>query len=202
MKQFKKNFWRSVNIYLLRLRVKRNSHSLRVVLGAGGVFQKGWIPTDIDTLNILKDSDWARYFRNDSIRALLAEHVWEHLDSLEGLVAARNSFNYLRRGGYLRLAVPDGFNPDPDYIEYVKVGGTGLGARDHKVLYNYISLSNMLNNSGFDIRLLEHFDENGVFIATDWDPEDGKIERSSRYDSRNVAGKLRYTSLIVDAFKT
>lgn len=202
MKQFKKSFWRHLNIFLLWLQVKTTAHDWRIVLGAGGTFHKGWIHTDIETLNILVESDWERYFKKSSIRALLAEHVWEHLSGEEGVLAARNCFEFLRHDGYLRLAVPDGFNPDPAYIEYVKVGGSGVGADDHKILYDYISLSKMLNSVGFEVKLLEYFDQMGIFHSVEWASSEGKIERSSVHDSRNAGGELKYTSLIVDAQKT
>ncbi|MDP2641533.1 MAG: hypothetical protein Q8P39_03370, partial [Candidatus Yanofskybacteria bacterium] len=51
----------------------------RVVIGASGVAQQGWIPTEEESLNILKVRDWERYFKNCEVDALLAEHVWEHL---------------------------------------------------------------------------------------------------------------------------
>jgi predicted SAM-dependent methyltransferase len=35
----------------------------------------------------------------------------------------------------------------------------------------------------------------------DYNPDDGKINRSSRFDERNNDGSLNYTSLILDACK-
>jgi predicted SAM-dependent methyltransferase len=49
--------------------------------------------------------------------------------------------------------------------------------------------------------MLEHFDEQGVFHATEWDPLEGMIERSARFDDRNKNGTLAYTSIIIDAIK-
>jgi len=46
----------------------------------------------------------------------------------------------------LRVAVPDGFHPNPGYIERVKPGGTGPGAGDHKILYTYRTLSAILSS--------------------------------------------------------
>lgn len=37
----------------------------------------------------------------------LAEHVWEHMTYEEGCQAAKNCYDYLADGGYLRVAVPD-----------------------------------------------------------------------------------------------
>jgi predicted SAM-dependent methyltransferase len=83
--------------------------------------------------------------------------------------------------GKIRIAVPDGYFPDPSYIEYVRPGGVGAGADDHKVLYNYILMKEQLQKVGFVVELLEYWDENGAFHYRDWDPiEGGMINRSKR----------------------
>jgi predicted SAM-dependent methyltransferase len=171
------------------------------VVGASGVYEEGWIPTDVHTLNLLKPGRWLLFFKPGTIHAILAEHVWEHLSPEEGQTGAATCYMFLRSNGYLRIAVPDGFHPSKDYIDYVKPGGSGAGADDHKVLYNYRNLSTMLERCGFSVRLLEYFDETGKFHFNEWDRKDGMIHRSSRYDERNSNGELNYTSLIIDAVK-
>jgi predicted SAM-dependent methyltransferase len=179
----------------------KNARPLRLVVGASGVFQPGWVPTDIEDLNLLSDADWSHWFQPNSIDAILAEHVWEHLSAENGLTAAKFCHRYLKPGGYLRLAIPDGLHPDPDYIEHVRVGGSGPGADDHKVLHTWQTLSAMLAEAGFRPQMLEYWDESGAFQYSDWDPEAGMVHRSRRFDQRNADGTLRYTSLIVDAIK-
>jgi predicted SAM-dependent methyltransferase len=178
-----------------------NQKQKRIVIGASGIFEFGWIPTEIDFLDILKPHDWITLFVPNSLDAMLAEHVWEHLTQEEGLIAAQFCYKYLKPGGYLRVAVPDGFNSNNDYIESVRVGGSGPGADDHKVLYTYITFSNLFQKAGFDVELLEYFDEHHNFHHTEWTPEQGKIIRSKRFDPRNQTGALNYTSLILDARK-
>src|SRR5262249_49155369 len=51
----------------------------RLVIGASGVFEPGWIGTDRGEFDLLRPDSWSRYVQPDSIDALLAEHVWEHL---------------------------------------------------------------------------------------------------------------------------
>ncbi len=182
-------------------RAVKSEASLRIVVGSSGVFSPGWIPTDIEYLNLLKPADWQSFFRVNTVSAILAEHVWEHLTAPEGATAAGLCFKYLRPGGHLRLAVPDGFNPDPAYREWVRPGGSGMGADDHKMLYTHESLTRLLTDRGFTVDLLEYFDAAGTFHFTDWDPADGMIHRSRRFDPRNQDGKLGYTSLIIDAHK-
>ena len=173
----------------------------KIVLGAAHKRMSGWIGTDIHELNILNNDDWERYFAKNSIDALLAEHVWEHLTLEEGRAAAALCFRFLQPGGYLRVAVPDGLHPDPDYLAWVRPGGIGPGADDHKLLFTYKTFSDMFVEAGFDVILLEHFDETGEFHGIDWSAEDGKIDRSRRFDQRNRGISLKYTSIILDAVK-
>ncbi len=184
----------------LKIRVKFSS-SLKLVVGAERVFDRGWIPTDIEYLNFLNKKHWKRYFKKNSIDAILAEHVWEHLTTEDGLIAAQQCFQYLRPGGYLRVAVPDGYHPEPNYIERVRPGGMGSFAYDHKVLYNYETFCDLFKRAGFNVKLLEYFDQEGKFHFVEWNPEKGTIHRSRRYDKRNKDGKLQYTSIILDAHK-
>lgn len=182
-------------------RLLRGSAPLRIVLGASGLFDAGWIPTEIDVLDILNERHWRRSFAENSIDAILAEHVWEHLTLVQGSIAARHCLRFLKPGGYLRVAVPDGFHPDPSYIEWVRVGGSGAGADDHKVLYNCDTFRALFESAGFQVELLEYFDSARAFHSTDWDPAAGKVHRSRRFDERNADGRLNYTSLILDARK-
>jgi predicted SAM-dependent methyltransferase len=173
----------------------------RIIIGAGGTNFTNWTPTERDVLDLLQEKNWSIYFPSDSLDAILAEHVWEHLTADDALIAAKNCFNFLKPGGYLRVAVPDGFHPDSSYIDAVKPGGTGPGSDDHKVLYNYQTFRKIFLAAGFDIHLYEYFDEGGVFVEKPWNPEDGMIQRSKKFDERNAAGTLVYTSIILDAKK-
>ncbi len=185
----------------LALRVKVRSRPLRIVLGSSGVPVPGWLLTDMDQLNIVVKKDWERYFQPDSVDAILAEHVLEHLTITEAKRVAELCFTYLRPGGRLRIAVPDGLHPDPDYVEAVKPMGSGEGAEDHKVLYSWKGLEALLDSVGLITHPLEYFDDDGNFVAVEWDPADGMVRRSARFDSRNHDGILRYTSIIFDAVK-
>lgn len=170
-------------------------------MGSASTSQAGWISTNVGQLDLLKKASWDRFLGNRRIDALLAEHVWEHLSIDEGRMAASICYSHMKSGGYMRIAVPDGNHPNPDYIENVKVGGVGPGAEDHKVLFDYKSLSDMFEEAGFAVKLLEYFDESGIFHQDDWCPDAGFINRSKRYDKRNADGNLNYTSIIIDAVK-
>ena len=180
-----------------------NQSPLRIVVGASNMFQDGWVPTDINNLNISIKEDWMELFKENSIDAILAEHVWEHLTLEDSYLAIKNCYHFLRPNGHIRIAVPDGFHPSAEYIESVKPGGTGYGAVDHKVLYNYKTLSEILSGAGFRVDLVEYFDEFGNFHCKELQPEEmGLISRSSKYDERNKDGLLNYTSLIIDGWKS
>lgn len=206
MKQSLKNILRSVyrlpRTLVGRYRLKRlaKQKPCKIVVGASGVFQPGWIPTNVEFLNLLKPEDWESYFSNNSIDAILAEHVWEHLTREEGIRAAKICFQYLRPGGYLMVAVPDGLHPDSHYIDWVKPNGGEPGA-NHKILYTYKTFKEIFELTGFSVDLLEYFDEKGEFHFKEWNPNDGMIYRSKRFDKRNTEGKLNYTSIILYARK-
>ena len=194
------NRWKAA--HELRRTIRRNGAPLRIIIGASGTQYSGWLPTEYPLVNI---ADWLtlrRFFEPESVSAILAEHVWEHLTPVQAEAAARNCRELLAVGGHLRVAVPDGLHPDSAYIEYVRPGGSGEGSDDHKVLYTYRSLSELFERAGFSTRLLEWFDENGRFHSTAWDPEGGHVTRSTRFDERNHANPTAYTSIILDAVKT
>lgn len=198
-----RSLYRLINFKLIDMRIKRRAKRspLKIVVGAAGLFQSGWVPTDIEHLNILYLENWERYFKDSSIDAILAEHVWEHLTVEEARLAAKNCFQYLKPHGYIRVAVPDGFHPSPEYVKAISPGGSGAGANNHKVLYNYKTLSKVFKSVGFDIALIEWFDEDGHFHSKKWDKDSGLIRRSSKYDERNKNGQFNYTSIILDAWK-
>ena len=120
----------------LALRVKTRRRPLKIVIGSSRIPISGWLLTDMDQLNIFVENDWKRYFQPDSIDAILAEHGWEHLTVDEGKRVAQLCFLYLRPGERLRIAVPDGLHPDPEYVEAVKPMESGEGSEDHKVVYS------------------------------------------------------------------
>ncbi|WP_342664020.1 methyltransferase domain-containing protein [Peribacillus kribbensis] len=179
--------------------------NIKVVIGAGEYDNNpAWLQTQEEDLNVLERSDWEKQFSPGTLEAILAEHVWEHLSYEEGTAAARNCYKFLKPGGYVRCAVPDGFFPDEDYQRTVQIGGPGPAdhpAASHKIVHTYKTLTSMFEEAGFSVRLLEYCDENGEFHAQEWDEKEGFIYRSKRFDHRNQNGSLVFISLIVDAYK-
>jgi predicted SAM-dependent methyltransferase len=185
----------------LKCKIYTNKEFLRIIVGAAATGQSGWISTDYPILDLTSSSSFAKLFGGRRVKAFLAEHVWEHLTEADCIKACSNCFQFLELGGYLRVAVPDGFHPNEDYISRVKPGGYGAGSEDHKTLHNYKTLPKIFIDAGFEVKLLEWFDEKGQFHYAEWLVEDGFIERSTRFDERNINNSIAYTSLIFDAVK-
>jgi predicted SAM-dependent methyltransferase len=204
----------------LKRKLAASEHK-RIVIGAGRRFDPGWIPTQQEFLDVTDPTQWEAYFEPNSVDAMLAEHVWEHLTPEDGLAAARACFRYLGPGGTLRIAVPDGLHPDPTYVDSVKAGAGTAGAKpgpegnaaNHKALYTYRTLGKLFESAGFRVVMYEYFDEEGSFHCQDWDAKGGTIWRSKRFDPRNKGGKLAsvypgtlddylaFSSIVLDAVK-
>ncbi|MDP4147231.1 MAG: hypothetical protein Q8936_22605 [Bacillota bacterium] len=177
---------------------------MKVILGAGQTKYDGWTSTQEEELNLLSVEDWDKPFKVEGIGVLLAEHVWEHLTFDEGIEAAKNCYNYLKPGGYIRCAVPDRNFRNEWYQNMVQVGGPGPKdhpAATHKIVYDYKKFKSVFEVAGFEVTLLEYCDENGDFHYTYWNEADGRIGRSFRFDTRNSAESLGMVSLIIDARK-
>jgi predicted SAM-dependent methyltransferase len=189
----------------MELLKKSQQNNLKVVIGAGEYNNNPeWLQTQETELNLLKRGNWEKKFFSNTLEAILAEHVWEHLSYEEGSEAARICFDFLKPGGYIRCAVPDGFFPNEEYQKGVQVGGPGPKehpAASHKIVHNYKTITSMFEEAGFEVILLEYCDENGEFHYNDWDKKQGFIYRSIRFDQRNKNGKLGFVSLVVDAKK-
>lgn len=180
------------------------SGQLKVILGAGGTRQYGWHSLNQVDLDVRDPASWSRLFAPNSVDVLLAEHVWEHLKPSEAVQATRLCFDYLKPGGYFRIAVPDGLHPHPKYIDWVRPGGV-WNPHDHHFLYTYKTLGKLLSDAGFNVQLYEWWDEHQLFRLAPHRFEHGYIRRSqqdwyARWFLTFVVG-APYTSLVVDARK-
>jgi predicted SAM-dependent methyltransferase len=113
-------------------------------------------------------------------------------------------YDFLHEDGLIRIAVPDGNFKNEWYQYIVQVGGPGPKehpASSHKVLYTYKTIIKPFIKVGFKVDLLEFCDDNGEFHYKQWNPKEGFIYRSKRFDHRNQSGKLGFVSLIIDVKK-
>lgn len=195
----------------------------RVIVGAGPHKREGWLATDIAQLNIAEEASWQRLFDPGSVDRLLAEHVLEHLSLRELHAALNNIYRYLKPGGQIRLAVPDAFHPSRYYYNLVKPGGWET-PYEHMLFLEHELLTRIGQEAGFEVHLLEYFDESGIFHSTDYSSEDGVIQRCARnntgFDTKDAEvmtkfhasipehlrqqffdRRMSYTSLIADLIK-
>ncbi|EUJ33930.1 hypothetical protein MFLO_01890 [Listeria floridensis FSL S10-1187] len=176
----------------------------KVIIGAGETRIPGWLSTQENELDLLDAKTWLALFDENSIDALLAEHVWEHLSAADGVLAAKNAFRFLKPGGYIRIAVPDRNFRNEAYQTLVQVGGPGPKdhpAASHKIVYDAAQLSASFESAGFETELLEYCDPDGNFHYRYWNPEDGLIGQSLRFDTRNTEKELGMVSIVLDAHK-
>jgi predicted SAM-dependent methyltransferase len=181
-----------------RLFSKSNKKYLKVIVGASSDKQKGFLSTNIKTLNITKSLNWARLFEPNTLECLVTEHVLEHLTIKDVRKALMLCFIYLKPGGRIRIAVPDKNRKDKTYQDEVKPPKDG-----HLSFFNHSELLQILKDIGFGVSKLEYYDDSGEFIGNKWDDKYGRIKRSSKYDKqvKFKKGKYYYTSLIVDGVK-
>ncbi|MGI8656900.1 MAG: class I SAM-dependent methyltransferase [Pyrinomonadaceae bacterium] len=187
---------------------------LNLIVGAKRQTQHGWISTDIATLDIRRDVDWARSFAPNSIDRILCESCLEHMTFEDGFAACRNFYKYLKPGGRVRIAVPDANFRNESYQWWTRPGGGGQTFSrwfvyaphepDHKVFYDFQSLTTLVRRAGFDTKLVEYFDAGGNFHKNHWSYADGEVTRSLGHP-RVARLKLwlgfDFISLIVDGFK-
>ena len=179
----------------LRRRVN-SANKLRINLSPLRSSQQGWIPA-YQTLDLLRPEQWVEYFEPGSLDAILAEDVWQKLTPQQACLAVATCFQFLKPGGYVRVAVPDGYHPSSDYIQRVRPGSVV----DHLVLYDHESLEQLFQDAGFQVRPIEYFDAAGSFHTTSWNVSDGLVQQSLLFDKRNESQPFAYTSLFIDAVK-
>lgn len=174
---------------------------LKIVLG-GSASTPDWLGSDIGFFDVTRASVWADLIgREEAIDRLLAEHVFEHIPPKLVPAVLDNAFRYLKPGGTIRIAVPDGHNPNQDYIHNVEPGGIGPGADDHKQLFTIESLSEALEAAGFLVDPGEWFDSQGRFHEQSWIEERGNIYRCKRHGTPDKSFPSSHLSLLVDGIK-
>lgn len=177
---------------------------MKVVIGAGQSYHPGWLCLTERQLDITDRVAWERLFRPASIDAILSEHVLEHLTENEAEKAIENFRLFLKHGGYVKIAVPDGYHPSKNYINYVAPGTwmTPFGA-DHKQLFNVDSLCALLERHGFKVDPIEGFTARREWFSKQSEREGRITKRPGEFQAlwQSFFSFSNYTSLIVDGTK-
>lgn len=213
VRSFNRKLFKKI-VYLYRYYYLRFSliskKNVKIILGAALTSDKGWFSTNEQWLDITNLMHWKRIFRGKTkIYCAMAEHVFEHLTQKEMRIALQQIYNHLIPEGNLRIAVPDGNHPNPEYRKHTGINGIGADASDHKQFIKFEFLKDELEKIGFSVTLLEGYDVSGNLNVNKINKDLGNIMRSRsnfKYNSNSKNYGWDFpdsnTSLIVDAKKT
>lgn len=202
---------------------KSTNLPLKLEVGANkNAIEEGWIKVKKNVLDITSKDSWFDTFDRSRTKKsvtdhcefdnIFAEHCLEHLTLNQARQAIENFCLFLKINGVIRIAVPDGYHKDKIYIDWVRPhnedekfdhpwgNSTKSGVYDHKVIYNWESLSLLLLGYKLKLKYLEWWDDN-EFYCEYYDDNNGYVRRSFRHDERNDNGEPVYTSLVIDATK-
>lgn len=140
--------------------------------------------------------------KESSCDGIYCSHVLEHLSYNDCILAIRNTYSYLKPGGYFRCVVPDLASAAKRYIEQLSQNDpranvnfleetmlgkeertrglkqlitTILGNREHLYMWDHISLSHQLARAGF--KKIRHCNFNDSS-----DPMFRRVEEESRFN--------------------
>lgn len=144
----------------------------QINIGCGNTdFGYGWDNIDsIEAPHIKSDNIFLKDYKDDSVDLIYASHFIEYFDRKEIIELLNSWKNKLKKGGILRLAVPD-FNAICKlYLGHSNTGHDGVRLQEflgplygkmesgeniiyHKTVYDYNSLVGLLETLGFkDVR--------------------------------------------------
>lgn len=139
----------------------------KIQLGCGGNRIAGWENYDSEV-----DISKKLPFESDSVDAVLAEHVLEHISIQDSWNFIEEVYRILKKGGNMRLAVPcvsKIFNEsDQEYYDFIKKHGWGAANKKdavrsiifnhgHQTIWEQSSLDSIVQVMGFTI--LNHVPE-------------------------------------------
>ena len=187
-------------------KVARTGYDLKIILGAAETYQDGWYATNEQWFDITRPEHWHRLFGDrQPLKSIVAEHVFEHLTPEGAETAFQQAVKYLQPGGTIRIAVPDGNHPDPEYMRHVGIAGIGPDAADHKQLYTAESLMKQMQTAGLNPTHLEGYTADQQLVARQVDPTLGFIKRSRTNQNKSHPDNWDFpdasTSLVVDGTK-
>lgn len=168
--------------------VIKNNKTLKLHIGCGRQYKEGWINIDNNSLDNITKLD-LKYdilkgipFPNDSVDFIYNEHFFEHITVEEGQNFIKDCMRVLKKGGVLRIAMPDldecvkaycnpnGLEDDKEFLTkyglgFIKTRAERLNVDfryGHKWLYDWEELERRLKEAGCEnikkcsLRLSEH----------------------------------------------
>lgn len=138
------------------------SSKIKVHVGCGSVNLQGWINVDARALqhvHIVTDNLLFKEFTDGSIDEIYMCHILEHLSFVEASTVLSVINRKLKKGGVIRLSVPDFDSLVNVYVEngrnineikYALLGGQDYQFNYHKSVYNGDSLINLLGINNFE----------------------------------------------------
>ncbi|MBX3103245.1 MAG: methyltransferase domain-containing protein [Bacteroidetes bacterium] len=210
--------WMRLSEEQFHKRIQQHTGPLNIIIGAMNSQYPGWVSTNWNELDMTKGHQWKRYFSEKKCDKIMLEHVLEHISEEDIARFLAAAYASLKSGGTLRIAVPDGYNPDERYIDFVKpaVPRKGqekseypwvkptdkiIGDPNHKSLLNIDSLSAALQRAGFEVHPLEYYTPEGGLVANYPNDDNGVIYRTVSKDFRCYDFGKTFNSLIIDAVK-
>lgn len=162
---------------------------LHVYFGASGVEQPGFVAFEKHELDVTVPASFHKLFCPSSVDIFFSEHTLEHIPPDRIPTVMQNLIRYLKPGGLFRFAIPP-------YRQ-------GHNRTDLDLLYGHVwtpdidEVKRELTKAGFvNITLLEYPTQptkkpsspfQPPLVTSEWDACKGRVVRSVKYDSRNVA---------------
>lgn len=212
VKKLFKFFYYKYRFIKLKIFLNLSNKDVNLILGAALTKQKSWFSTNQEWFDIVQKSHWDRLFNanksptRNRVKRVLAEHVFEHLTLYEMRSAMNLIYKNMVFGGSLRIAVPDGNNPNQEYRNHCGINGIGADASDHKQFITFELLRDEVEKIGFKCILIEGYLENKKLISIPFKCELGHVMRS-RSNQTIIHPKEGWgfvdanSSLIVDCLK-
>lgn len=133
----------------------------KIQFGCGGNRLNGWENYDYE-IDISKPLP----FNNDSVDAILAEHVLEHINIHQAWNFIEECYRILKKDGFIRLAVPCVSKifkeSDEEYYQFIKRHGWGEATKKdavksiifnhgHQTMWEQSSLDAIVQSMGFNL---------------------------------------------------
>lgn len=192
----------SRDVTAFRKEARQAGAKAKINVGGASRVIPGWVLSDIQQFDVTDVGHYVKAFGGNGFAAMRSEHMFEHLFPVQTEIAAAMSYLFMAPGGHFRIAVPDGYHPDPFFIHHVEAGNR----HQHKMLWTVDNMPPLFLKAGYDVQMREYFDRDGDFHKHRVEDEEADMAKWSKVwrvaDEGLVRDKLYgYTSLYFDAIK-